>query len=178
MLRRAFLFLLLFAGLAGEAQDKNSWVRYVGTSGPGKGKNIVLISGDEEYRSEEALPMLAQILSRRYGFTCTVLFSTDPQSGEINPMYLSNIPGLENLQQADLMLIFTRFRELPPDQMHNIDVYLMKGKPVIGLRTATHAFNYKKNPASTDGRMALANWCWEKPGSAIMENIGKKARAD
>lgn len=124
-------------------EQPEQWVSYPGKTGPGKGKRIVLISGDEEYRSEEALPMLAQILATRFGFTCNVLFSIDPESGEIDPNQQSNIPGLHHLEDADLMLISTRFRELPPEQMRYIDAYLMAGKPVIGLRTATHAFHYR-----------------------------------
>ncbi len=128
-----------------EQQNPQSeqWVTYVGETGPGVGKHIVLVSGDEEYRSEEALPMLAQLLAKRMGFTCTVLFSLDPQSGEINPNEQSNIPGLQALEDADLMVISTRFRALPSEQMRYIDEYLMAGKPVIGLRTATHAFHFK-----------------------------------
>jgi type 1 glutamine amidotransferase len=126
----------------------NKWVSYPGGDGPGKGKKIVLISGDEEYRSEEALPMLAKILSQRYGFTCTVLFSLDPGTENINPAFQQNIPGLEKLSDADLMIIFTRFRELPDSQMKFIDDYLNAGKPVIGLRTSTHAFNYSRNKTS------------------------------
>ena len=118
------------------------WVTYEGEQGPGKGKHIVLISGDEEYRSEEAMPQMARILSDHHGFTCTVLFAQDPEHpGRIDPNYLKNIPGLEALQKADLAFVFTRFRELPDDQMQEIENYLLKGKPVIGIRTATHAFN-------------------------------------
>ncbi len=106
---------------------------------------IVLVSGDEEYRSEEALPQLAKILSTKHGFNCTVLFAQDPEKpGIINPNYVRNIPGLENLKTADLMVIFTRFRALPEEQMQHIDDYLKSGKPVIGIRTATHAFNFAK----------------------------------
>lgn len=137
--------LMLLLSYFSQAQEHKQWVKYDGYEGPGKGKNIVFITGDEEYRSEEALPMLAQILAKNYGFTCIVLFSLDPSTGEIDAMNLNNIPGLENLQKADLMVIFTRFRELPDNQMKYIDEYLKAGKPVIGLRTATHAFNYKKN---------------------------------
>lgn len=126
--------------------DAEQWVTYQGDDGPGKGKRIVLISGDEEYRSEEALPMLAQLLAKRFGFTCTVLFSVDSLTGEIDANEQSNIPGLASLESADLMVIFTRFRELPPDQMRYIDAYLKAGKPVVGLRTSTHAFHYAKNP--------------------------------
>ncbi|HRP54482.1 ThuA domain-containing protein [Agriterribacter sp.] len=140
--------VIIFCTSCTLAQQPKQWVTYAGGEGPGKGKHIVLISGDEEYRSEEALPMLGKILARRYGFKCTVLFAVDPKTGHINVETLDNIPGLENLQTADLMVIFTRFRELPDEQMKYIDDYIRKGKPVIGLRTATHAFYYKKNPAN------------------------------
>jgi hypothetical protein len=121
------------------------WIEYPGGSGIGQGKHIVLISGDEEYRSEEALPLLARILSSNYGFNCTVLFAIDPATGIVNPNVTNNIPGLSNLEKADLMVIFTRFRALPDNQMNQIEQYLLKGKPVLGIRTATHAFNFE-NP--------------------------------
>jgi type 1 glutamine amidotransferase len=156
------LILLVFSNIALQAQQSKKWVTYNGFEGPGQGKNIVFVSGDEEYRSEEALPMLAQIMAKRYGFTCTVLFATDPKTEEIDPNYLNNINGLANLEKADLMVIFTRFRELPDSQMKYIDEYIKSGKPVVGLRTATHAFNYKKNKnspyAKYDFRSTLKGW--------------------
>ncbi|MBN1125550.1 MAG: ThuA domain-containing protein [Sedimentisphaerales bacterium] len=121
---------------------QNAWVVYEGRRGPGLGKHIVLISGDEEYRSEEALTQLGRILARRHGFRCTVLFAVDPKTGTINPNVTTNIPGLEALDSADLMLIFTRFRALPDEQMRHIDDFLKSGKPVLGIRTATHAFMF------------------------------------
>jgi type 1 glutamine amidotransferase len=119
------------------------WITYPGGEGPGKGKHIVLISGDEEYRSEEALTQLGMILAKHHGFTCTVLFAIDPKTGEVNPQVTTNIPGTEALNKADLMVIATRFRNLPDDQMKPIDDFLKAGKPVVGMRTATHAFNVK-----------------------------------
>jgi hypothetical protein len=118
------------------------WIVYEGDR-PGKGKHIVLISGDEEYRSEEALPQLAKILALHHGFKCTVLFAIDPKDGTINPNQNDNIPGLEALQKADLMVIFTRFRNLPDEQMKYIAEYVESGKPIVGLRTATHGFSLK-----------------------------------
>jgi len=117
-------------------------VVYEGEDGPGKGKHVVLVSGDEEYRSEEALPQLGKILARRHGFKCTVLFAIDPATGEINPNHNANIPGLEALKTADLMIIATRFRNLPDAQMKYIADYVDAGKPIMGLRTATHAFSF------------------------------------
>jgi type 1 glutamine amidotransferase len=118
----------------------NPWITFEGKEGPGKGKSIVFVSGDEEYRSEEGLPMLAKILAKHYGFKCTVLFEIDPKTGDISPNQHDNIPGLEALDSADLMVILTRFRALPDEQMKHVDDFLNAGKGVVGLRTATHAF--------------------------------------
>jgi type 1 glutamine amidotransferase len=120
------------------------WVVYDGFDGPGKGKHIVLVSGDEEYRSEELVTQLGRILAKHHGFKCTVLYALDPKTSEITPTVINNIPGLEALKTADLMIIFTRFRDLPDDQMKQIVDYVEAGKPVLGIRTATHAFNIKK----------------------------------
>lgn len=108
-------------------------------------KNIVLITGDQEYRSEESIPALAKILETRHGFHCTVLYSVNRQTGAIDPSTMDNIPGLEALRKADLMVLFTRFLELPEDQMKEIIDYTNSGRPIVGLRTATHAFNYVKH---------------------------------
>ncbi len=130
----------------GKAQDGSApetdkeWLTMTGSGGM---PNVVLVSGDEEYRSEEVLPQLAKILSKKHGFKCTVLFAQDPEKpGIVNPNYLNNIPGLEQLKTADLMILFTRFRALPDEQMKYIDDYLKSGKPVIGIRTSTHAFSF------------------------------------
>ncbi len=116
-------------------------------------KRIVFVSGDEEYRSEEALPMLAQIAEAKHGFRTTVLYSIDPAAGVIDPENQRNIPGLEALRAADLMVIFTRFRDLPDEQMRHIVEYVEAGKPVIGIRTATHAFQLRTSPT-------YARWSW------------------
>ena len=128
--------------------NENLWVVYEGNQGPGEGKHIVWVSGDEEYRSEEALPALAKIMAVHHGFKCTVLFAINPETGEIDPNDQTNIPGLHHLETADLMVLFTRFRELPDEQMKYIVDYTNSGKPVLGLRTATHAFSYTRNPNS------------------------------
>ncbi len=125
-------------------ENAKQYVEYTGKSGPGKGKKVVLIAGDEEYRSEEVLPQLGKILSQQHGFDCRVVFPIDPKTGRIDPNNGGNIPGLEALADADLMIISTRFRALPDEQMQYIDNYLKRGGAVIGMRTATHAFNFPK----------------------------------
>src|SRR6185436_9934120 len=114
-------------------------VTYQGDQGPGRGKHIVFLAGDREYRSEETLPALARILAKHYGFTCSVFFTTDPKTGFIEPGS-SNIAGLDALKTADLLVIFLRFQDFPDAEMQHIVDYLDRGGPVVGLRTATHAF--------------------------------------
>jgi len=118
---------------------------FEGKSGPGSGKHIVLLSGDEEYRSEEGLPQLAKILAERQWLQMHVLFSIDPTDHTINPNIHTNLPGADALDSADAIVMLLRFREWPDDQMkHFVDAYLA-GKPLIALRTSTHAFSYGKD---------------------------------
>src|SRR5215212_10107600 len=121
-------------------------VVYQGDKGPGRGRHIVFLAGDHEYRSEESLPALARILAKHYGFKCSVFFTIDPATGFIEPGS-SHIAGLEALRDADLLVVFLRFQDFPDDQMQQIVDYLDRGGPVVGLRTATHAFQIKRPDA-------------------------------
>lgn len=122
----------------------NAQIVYQGKEGPGAGKHIVFLAGDHEYRSEETLPALARILAKHHGFKCTVLFNVDKETGEIVPGN-NNMPGLEALKSADLMVNFLRFQNFPDHQMQHIAEYLDRSGPVVGLRTASHAFKIPKN---------------------------------
>ena len=123
------------------------------------GKHVVLLSGDEEYRSEEALPMLAKILSQRHGFKTTVLFALDPD-GTINPNNGKSLPGAEALDTADVIIMSLRFRAWPDDAMKHFDAAFKRGVPIIGLRTSTHAFNF---PAG--GTFSAYSWNSQAPWS-------------
>lgn len=112
---------------------------YEGSDGVGKGKHIVLIANDHEYRSEQTCPLLAKILAKHYGFRCTVLFGID-ENGMIKAGD-APVPGMEALQDADLLVFFTRFMNLPDDQVDLLADYFERGGPVVGIRTSTHCFN-------------------------------------
>jgi hypothetical protein len=143
---------------------------YEGGPGPGSGKHIVLLAGDEEYRSEEALPMLGRILAKHHGFKCTVLFSLDPATGTIDPVNQTNIPGMATLDQADMLVAFLRFRELPdPDMKHFVD-YVDSGKPILGIRTSTHAFAYNRNKQSPYAHYDFRSKDW--PGGFGQQVLG------
>ena len=137
------LLALLLSFTASFCQNGETFLQFEGQNGPGKGKNVVLISGDDEYRSEESMPMMAKILSEKYGFKTTVLFPIEPETGNIVPSYQNNIPGLDHLETADLVIMLIRFRDLPMDQMKHLENYFKAGKPFIALRTSTHPFMIK-----------------------------------
>ena len=133
------LILLAIFLIPQVARAQGTSLMYEGKDGPGKGKHIVFIAGDEEYRSEESLPMLARLLSDRLGFKCTVVFSLD-KDGTINPDISTSLSDATPLDSADAIVILTRWRNWPDEQMkHFVDAY-QRGVPIIGLRTATHAF--------------------------------------
>lgn len=133
--------------------ESELWLTYPGGDGPGNGKHVVLIAAEQEYRSEQSMPMLARILSQHHGFDCTVLFSVNEQ-GEVDPTLPApfddktkrhNIPGLEYLASADCVIWLSRFMHLPDDQMKHFHDYFDSGKPLIALRTANHGFMGGKN---------------------------------
>jgi hypothetical protein len=164
-----FSFFLTFYSLMACAQNGNTFLQFEGKEGPGKGKHIVLVAGDDEYRSEESMPMLAKLLSQRYGFKTTVLFPIEPATGNIVPSFQNNIPGLEHLESADLIIMLIRFRELPDDQSKYIENFLKAGKPVIGLRTSTHGFAYSKNLNSP-----YAKWSFNSKAEGWERGFGQR----
>lgn len=157
---RLLLALLVCGGFA-HAADDDAWLTYVGGDGPGRGKKVVLIAADQEYRSEQSMPMMAKILSAHHGFDCTVLFAVN-EKGEVDPtlpVYPEkgkefkghHIPGLEHLAAADLVIFFPRLLTLPMGERELIVKYVDSGKPILALRTANHGF-HAALPYKIDGK--------------------------
>lgn len=171
--------LLLSFGLA-HAADDEQWLTYAGGEGPGKGKKVVLIAADQEYRSEQSMPMMAKILSAHHGFDCTVLFAVN-EKGEVDPtmpVYPEkgkefkphHIPGLEQLATADLVIFFTRLLTLPMAEREMIVKYVDSGKPIIALRTANHGF-HAALPYKINGKNV--NWGNDVLGGTFMSHHGR-----
>lgn len=172
----SFLALLVTSSLA------DTYISYPPKDGPGKGKHIVFIAGDEEYRSEEGLPMLAKILSQRHGFKTTVLFSL-AENGTIDPNNQKSISAPEQLDTADGIVILTRFRQWPEaDLKHFVDA-VNRGIPLIGLRTSTHALSGPAQKPFGDfgkqvmGERWVAHWGSHK-NEATKGIIEENAKAD
>ncbi|MEJ6579535.1 MAG: ThuA domain-containing protein [Akkermansiaceae bacterium] len=152
LIRTLSLFATISGAFAHPVPESPQWITYSGDEGPGQGKHIVLIAADQEYRSEQAMPMMAKILSKHHGFDCTVLFGVN-EKGEVDPTMpvypekgkeaefkTHSIPGLKHLASADLVIFFPRLLSLPEDQKELIVTYLDSGKPIMALRTANHGF--------------------------------------
>lgn len=175
--------LLLSFGLAHAAGDEQ-WLTYAGGEGPGKGKKIVLIAADQEYRSEQSMPMMAKILSTHHGFDCIVLFAVN-EKGEVDPtmpVYPEkgkefkphHIPGLEQLASADLVIFFARLLTLSMAERELIVKYVDSGKPILALRTANHGF-HAALPYKINGKNV--NWGNDVLGGSFMGHHGRY-RAD
>jgi len=142
--------------------ESDLWLTYKGSDGgaeggadggaegdsdmPGKGKHIVLLAAEQEYRSEQALPMLARALSKHHGFDCTVIFLMN-EDGLVDPTGPSpiqqqgvyhNVPGLEHLAKADAFIWMSRFLKLNDEDSQHLHDYFDSGKPIVALRTANH----------------------------------------
>ncbi|MEP3481045.1 MAG: hypothetical protein ABJZ55_17485 [Fuerstiella sp.] len=140
---KLFVTIILCIGsLICSAESQAQSLVYEGESGIGKGKHIVFVANDHEYRSEQSCPALAKLLAKHHGFKCTVLFGVDKE-GFIRPG-VGNVPGLEVLAEADLLFFFTRFMHLSDDQADLIADYFERGGPAVGVRTSTHCFNGQK----------------------------------
>ena len=140
-MRIPIVLALIVGSLATAAQQTIPVsLTYPAKPGPGRGKHVVFLAGDEEYRSEEALPMLAKILSQRHGFKTSVLFSVDGD-GTINPKNSSSLSNPELLDSADAIVMLLRFRSWPDETMARFERKLQAGTPIVALRTSTHAFN-------------------------------------
>src|SRR4051812_49246024 len=168
-MKTILLLLCAAIGIVSAVRAEDPWVVYEGKDGPGKGKHIVFVTGDDEYFSEEGMPTMARILAEHHGFKCTVLFAINKTTGVIDTNTKDNIPGLEALEKADLMVMFTRFRSLPDDQMKRIIDYLDSGRPVMGLRTATHAFNFPK-----DFQTSYAKYGWTSKEKDFEGGFGRQ----
>ena len=139
--------LVIAGALSTQAAPEDS-VTYEPKPGPGRGRHLVFLTGDEEYRGEEGLPMLAKILSQRHGFKCTVLFALDPD-GTINPDNNTRVGGIENLDTADGIVMALRFRQWPDATMKHFADAVARGIPLVALRTSTHAFRFPDNSPGT-----------------------------
>ena len=95
---------------------------------------VFLITKDtNNYEAHKTVPRFAETLEKEHGYEVTVLLGTGDHGSY-------RYPSMDALSEADLLVIFARRIALPHDQMNAIKSYLSKGKPLVAIRTANHAF--------------------------------------
>jgi putative membrane-bound dehydrogenase-like protein len=122
-------------------QELRDLFRYVQGDGPqaaaqplapkGKGPlKVCLVSGSLEYESDASLGKLQEYLEKHYNVKCSRAFRKAD----------NDLPGLENLETCDVMVLFTRRLTIAGEQLDRVKKYSQAGKPIVALRTASHAF--------------------------------------
>jgi hypothetical protein len=134
--RRQFLHTAATTALAASTLSRVS----PGADTPARKPHVVFIVGTEHYSPQRSMPPLAKEVERLGLRTTVLLPQGDPEENKNG----IGLPGLEVLEQADAAVFFLRFLALPDDQFAHLERFLKSGKPLVGLRTSTHAFRYKE----------------------------------
>ncbi len=113
---------------------------------------VAFVTAESEYRANQCLPEFAHELLLYEGVNSEFAIGKPIMEGEGR----HNIENLQILKDADLAVIFVRRRALPEEQMSLIKGYIESGKPVLGIRTASHAFDAKGNVARKGGGITQA----------------------
>lgn len=110
--------------------------------------HIVLMIGEDEYKTWETLPAFAAADLKAAGHRVTIIHA---DKGEKN-----NFPGLvAALRDADLLLVSVRRRTPFKEQLDAVRAHLAAGKPLVGIRTASHAFSPLPKETVTDPKLGL-----------------------
>jgi type 1 glutamine amidotransferase len=130
--RRTFVRRSIGAGVALSAMPGFAGVaaRVFAAANESKPLRVCMLSGSKEYKSNESLAAFGELVEKNYPIKCSRAFWTSKTS----------LPGLDALETADVMLLFTKRLEIPSDQLELVKKYCLSGRPVVGLRTASHAF--------------------------------------
>ena len=119
----------------------------VGTTRADDAPHAVFLVGTHHYSPQQSMPKLAERLEEYDFRTTVVLPEGDPEHQE-TPTWSHD---LSVLGEADVAIFYLRFLTIDEEQFSHIREYVQSGKPVVGLRTSTHAFDYP------DGHV-LADW--------------------
>lgn len=129
-------------------------------------KHLVIVMAEDEYKTAESLPKFAK--QHLKDFQVSLVFG--------NPKERNDIPGITRLNDADIALISVRRRVLPKEQMDAVRKFVADGKPVVGIRTASHAFSLRgKQPP--EGLFAWESWDADINGGSYTNHYGNNLQA-
>lgn len=126
--------------------------RYSGDRRP----TLALLINEDEYQTRQSLPEWVEQQAVRDRFRVVLLHANEPSSG--TPVESTPSPrrfqDLSALEQADLLMVSVRRVPLPKEQLEAVQRFVRSGKPVLGIRTASHAFSARDSQPPPDG------WSW------------------
>lgn len=100
--------------------------------------HVAIVVGTHHYSPHRTLPHFAKELDR-LGFRTTLVMGVgDPETKTENVL-----PGIKVLDDADAVVLYARFLNLPEAEWQPVERYIKSGKPIVGLRTANHAFKFQ-----------------------------------
>jgi type 1 glutamine amidotransferase len=124
----------LFAYLQSDGPPPTGQRQQPNSAPPGKNDNVILkvclVSGALEYKSDDSLTAFQKYLEEHCPVRCTRAFRKSDD----------DLPGLENLETCDVILLFTRRLTISGSQLERVKKYCLSGKPIVAVRTASHAF--------------------------------------
>ena len=131
-----------------------------------KGKPYVhIFAAEAEYGAFYSMPMLAEILNHHHGFNVSVSYSLD-EEGNVDSRVRDGLRGFDLLEHADLVVFFTRTKELTKESSQQLQRYLDSGKPIVGFRTANHGFTFPNDSTDAD---YLRNEGWTHKGPKLCD---------
>jgi len=100
--------------------------------------SLLTITAEDEYRTEETLPRFA-IAELGKTFRIGTVFGDAKDR--------NTLPGIEQAQEADVLLLSVRRRNLPKEQLDRIRSHIAAGKGLVAIRTSSHAFHQRDKGA-------------------------------
>src|SRR5687767_5353675 len=114
--------LLVVTALVGLSQSATA-------ADKGQPLKVCILSGSDTYKSEESLPPFQKFLEQNYNVRATFLAK----------QAVDDLPGLEQLDDCDVALVYIKRMKLGSEQLERFKKYALSGRPIVGIRTASHA---------------------------------------
>ncbi len=130
-----------------DALDKRTDISFL--RGKAAQPYVHFFAAEAEYGAFYSMPMLAEMLNERHGFTVSISYSLDDQ-GHIDSRVKDGLTGFDLLEHADLLVVFTRSKYLTQTTATQFQKYLDSDKPLVGFRTANHGFNFSNEAPDAD----------------------------
>ena len=127
-------------------------------------KKVVMLIAEHEYETAKTLPPFAEQHLKDFR---VAIVTGSLAAGEVS------MDTIKEVADADVLLVSVRRRTLPKAQFDLVRKHIAAGKPVVGIRTASHAFALSKNQKLAPGNAEWPEFDAEVLGGAYTGHHGK-----